>query len=219
MAKIILKNIPPGKSSDDKDLTELLLELDALIPNFVESAIYKRDIIETSNEDHFTETLIKYLENVKCDSRFSFKQQASLLKRRSTDIGVHLKANSEHYIFNIEAKFLPPKDYVTGDYAAIKRFRKGEHGLSSYNPLKAKKLPQSAIAGYSKSGTFDKHLNTINKKIVALAKSKKADKFGLMWRSSEQLKKITFATAAKLESNHQRLDGSLFRLHHFWVHV
>jgi len=174
-----LKNIPPGKSSDERDLMDLLSELNQFIPSFVTSSIYDRDIFYNSDENHFTETLIKYLENTNTGSRFSYMSQASLPNKRSIDIGVYLKANSEHYIFCIEAKFLPSRDYVTGNYAAIKRYKKNEHGLSNRNPNKAKILPESAIVGYLKSGTFKNHFESINNLISKLSKDKSPDKFGL----------------------------------------
>lgn len=213
------KNIPSGKSSDSEDLKDLLAELNQLVPDFVQSTIFDRDIFDDSDENHFTETLIKYLENVNPDSRFSYKPQASLPKKRSTDIGVHLKAHSEHYIFCIEAKFLPPKDYVTGEYAAIKRYKRMEHGLSNRNPIKAKALPESAIVGYSKSGVFEGHFENVNNQISKLSESKSPDKYGLTWHLSEYLQVVKIDKTAIFFSNHIREDGSIIRLHHFWVYV
>jgi hypothetical protein len=213
MPLIQFKNIPPKKSSDERDLEELLSELYQMIPNF------NRDIFDASDENHYTETLIKYIENEKKDSRFSYMNQSSLPNKRSIDIGVYLKADSEHYLFCIEAKFLPPKDYVSGDYAAIKRFKKNDHGLSNRNPSKAKKLPESAIVGYSKSGTFENHLENINKSILKLSVSQIPDKFGLTWQTTEQLQKIKMDKTAILVSEHLRYDKSLIKLHHFWVYV
>jgi hypothetical protein len=219
MPPIQFKNITPKKSSDERDLEELLSELYQMIPKFIESPIFDRDIFDNSDENHYTETFIKYVENEKKDSRFSYKQQISLPNKRSADIGIHLKADSEYYIFNIEAKFLPPNDYVTGDYAAIKRFKKNEHGLSNRNPAKAKKLPESAIVAYSKSGTFEGHLENINKSILKLSKSKIPDKFGLTWHDTEQLREIKIDKSAIFVSEHPRYDDSSIMLHHFWVYV
>jgi len=217
MSTFGLKNIPPGRSSDERDLRDLLSELNQIIPIFVTSSIYDRDIFDDSDENHFTETLIKYLENTNPGSRFSYMSQASLPNKRSIDIGVYLKANSEHYIFCIEAKFLPPRDYVTGNYAAIKRYKKNEHGLSNRNPSKAKILPESAIVGYSKSGTFESHFESINNLISKLSKAKSPDKFGLTWHLSEHLQRIKVDKADAFSSSHQRVDGSMIKLHHFWL--
>jgi len=220
MHKIKFKNIAPNTSSDEMDLAELLAELNELIPKFTASSIFTRDIFEGSDENHYTETLIKYFENEKGkESRFSYKQQASLPNKRSVDIGIHLKADSEHYIFCIEAKFLPQKDYVTGKYAAIKRFKKGEHGLSCRNPKKARMLRESAIVAYSRSQTVEHHLKAINKKINSLAETGEADKFGLFWYSNEQLKIEQYTPIAILLSYHSRHDNSRIKLHHYWVEI
>lgn len=221
MDNIHFKNISRGKSSDDQDLISLLAELNQMIPLFVNSSIFRRDIFDESDENHYTETLIKYFVNENPNSRFSYMNQPSLPKRRSIDVGVYLKANSEHYLFCIEAKFLPPKDYVTGEYAAIKRFKKREHGLSNRNPQKAKKLSESAIIGYSKSGSFDEHLTKINTEILKSTESSGVDKFGLTWQDSEQLHKSNWNAGdfTASHSTHLCIDDSMIRLHHFWVKV
>jgi hypothetical protein len=212
-------NIPKGKSSDQNDLKELLLELVQAVSTFVNSSTFKRDVFDGSDENHYTEIFIKHAENEKIESRFSYTNQASLPDRRSTDIAIYLKANNEHYLFCIEAKFLPPTDYVTGEYAAIKRYKKLEHGLSSRNPQKAKKLPECAILAYTKSEVFSDHLKTINDKISNLANGKNPDRFGLSWNTSEQLQLIEMNETAVLVSKHQRTDNGIIKLHHFWVYV
>lgn len=219
MPPIQFKNIAPKKSSDEKDLEDLLTELYQMVPEFVESSIFKRDIFDGSEENDYTVTLIKYLVNEKKDSRFFYMNQTPLEGRRSTDIAVFLVADSEHYIFNIEAKFLPPKDYVIGKYAAIKRFKKKEHGLSNRNPKIAKLLPESGIVGYSKSGTFENHLASINNLILKLSKSSTPDKFSLSWHDTEQLREIKIDKTAIWVSEHSRTDETMIRLHHFWVYV
>lgn len=221
MGNIHFKNISQRKSSDEQDLISLLAELNQIIPLFVHSAIFRRDIFDKSDENHYTETLIKYFANENPDNRFWYMNQPSLPSRRSTDIGVYLKADSEHYIFCIEAKYLPPKDYVTGEYAAIKRFKKREHGLSNRNPQKAKKLSQSAIVGYATSGRFEEHLTKINSQIKKSAASNSEDSFGLRWEETEQLQKSNWTTNdfASSYSSHLCVDGSMIKLHHFWVEV
>lgn len=220
MSNIPFKNIPHRKSSDERDLDDLLADLKQAIPAFTQSSIFARDIFPGSDENHFTETLLKYLQNEKPQSRFSFMNQASLPNRRSIDISVYLKANSEHYIFCIEAKFLPPTDYVDGEYAAIKRFKKREHGVSNRNPEKAKPLAQSAIVGYSKLGGFNEHLDKINNKILSLSSVHRADEFGLLWEVSEQLQKISWkADCVFLRSKHLCIDDTMIHLHHFWIKI
>lgn len=218
MQNIPFKNISSSKSSDERDLEELVSELRELVSIFTSSDIFRRDIFNKSDENHFTETFIKFSQNEKIKSRFSYMNQASLPNRRSSDIGVFLKTDSEHYIFCIEAKFLPPTDYVTGEYAAIKRYKKGEHGLSNRNSSKAKQLSESAIIGYSKSGDLKGHLNTINDTIAKLAIGQ-SDKFGLYWQDSEQLECISLSQSAILVSTHPRKDQPEIKLHHFWVEI
>lgn len=218
MPYIPFKNIPPKKSSDAKDVEELVAELRQFIPAFVGSSIFKRDIFDDSQENDYTETFIKYISNENPNSRFDYMNQASMPNRRSADIGIYLKADSEHYLFCVEAKFLPPKDYVQGDYAAIKRYKKLEHGVSSRNPNKAKPLHKSAILAYCKSGTFKKHLEKINKEINELSQTQMAE-YGLTWTNSEKLQAITMNETAILISEHHRANNLPIKLHHFWVYV
>lgn len=221
---INFKNIAPNSSSDKNDVVELITILEQTISLFYNSAIFKRDIFEGSTEDHYTETLIKFLEEEKT-KRFSFKPQVLQKERRTCDIGVHLKADSEFYIFCIEAKFLPhsPNDYVVGEYAAIKRFKKSEHGLSSFNPNKSYPLSENAIVAYVKSGNFEDHFEKINNEIQELSNqfSSTKDKFGLIWHESEKLTPKYPSQNDKYESKHKRINypNSTVQLHHFWVKV
>jgi len=217
-----LRNLEQGKSSDQANLKDLLVELNRLVPGFVSSPVFKRNIHRKSDERHYTQILITYLGNEQKGNMFAFIKEASLPQKRSIDIAVALASDKdrEHYIFNIEAKFLPPKDYLSEtNTSAIKRFKCGQHGVNNANPTKANLLPENAIVAYSKSGTFDEHLTKINNKISKLAAKATPDKFGLTWYESEQLQKIHINTTAKLKSTHPRVDGSKVVLHHFWVNV
>lgn len=218
MSNIPFKNLSQNKSSDENDLKELLTELNNLVPQFVDSSTFKRDIFDMSDENHYTETFIKYFLNENKESRFGLMNQISLPNRRSSDIGIYLKANDEHYIFCIEAKFLPPIDYVSGEYAAIKRYKKLEHGLSHRDPNKAKHLPECGILAYSKSDTFNKHLSKINDKIQILSNGK-TDHYGLYWDVSEKLSSILIGDSAYLKSPHPRNGSNVINLHHFWVNI
>ncbi len=217
MSNIPFKNISQNKSSDENDLKELLTELNNLVPKFVDSSTFKRHIFDMSDENHYTETFIKYFLNENKESRFGLMNQISLPNRRSSDIGIYLKANDEHYIFCIEAKFLPPTDYVSGEYAAIKRYKKSEHGLSHRDPNKAKHLPECGILAYSKSDTFDSHLHKINSKIEILSST--LDEYGLNWDASEKLSSVELKETAYLKSKHPRNDSCHIELHHFWVNI
>ena len=211
------KNIRPNRSSDGEDVRELLTEITGLLPRFIDSMVFKRDYFEGSDENHLTETLIKFIENANRRSRFSFKAQAQQGARRSVDIGIHLKADSEHYIYCLEAKYLPSSDYVQGDYAAIKRFKKCEHGLSNFNPDKARFLPQNGIIAYMKSGNFQLHYRTIEGRIKELISGINPDRFGLIWMQSELLIEVSFAEIAILSSTHWRLGAGSVELDHFWI--
>lgn len=217
------KNIELNSSSDNNDVAELISILEQKISLFYDSAIFKRDIFEGSNENHYTETLIKFLEEGEKTERFSFKPQVLQKEKRTCDIGVHLRADSEFYIFCIEAKFLPhsPNDYVVGDYAAIKRFKKNEHGISNFNEAKSYPLPESGIVAYVKSGNFETHFEKINDEIQELSNkfSTVKDKFGLNWQVSEKLTPKYPPQNDKHESKHLRIDNSTVKLHHFWVAV
>ena len=63
MSNIPFKNISQNKSSDENDLKELLTELNNLVPKFVDSSTFKRHIFDMSDENHYTETFIKYFLN------------------------------------------------------------------------------------------------------------------------------------------------------------
>lgn len=208
-------------------VAEFLEELTFLLRKFHKSGIFRRDIVEQSDEDHYTETLIKYLENEKPNSKFSFRYQVSQPKKRKVDIGVWLKKDRNHYIITMEAKFLPTKDYVTGEYAAIKRFKKCEHGHSNFDLEKGWLLPENVIIAYVKGcdlakeniEQFERHYKSINKKIEKLCRTNEEDNCGLLWQISEQLQKNYFTTIARLTSEHTRTNNTKVILHHFWLPI
>jgi hypothetical protein len=211
---IHLKNIQPKSSSDENDLSILIKELERLLPLFTSSDFFS-DLDKTSNENHYTEQLIKYL-TYSASSKFVFFNQPTQKDKRSVDLGIYLKADRKsNYIFCIEAKFLPSYDYVTGEYAAIKRFKKCEHGLSKYK--NGIPLLENSIVAYVKKESFKNHQAKINKKITELSKKRKEDKFDLTWNKSEQLKETSLTT--KFISNHLRIDAPNVKLHHFWIAV
>lgn len=220
MSNFFPKNINESKSSDENELQVLLKKLEALIPVFPNADIFQQ-IDENSDEDHYTELLIKFLDK-NTPSRFKFFNQAtqkkSGKKAKTVDIGIYLSYDELfNYIFCIEAKYLPTNNYVTGESAAIKRFRKCEHGLSNRNPKIGKPLPENGIVAYLKSGNFETHQTKINQKIINLSKDNQTDKFGLKWHASEQLQKTKLDY--KFISDHSRINAKNVKLHHFWVKV
>lgn len=219
MKKIPFENIDKSTASDENELQVLLKNLEVLIPTFPNSEVFQQ-IDKNSDEDHYTELFIKFLEN-KTPNRFKFFNQAtqkkSAKKARAVDIGIYLSYDELfNYIFCIEAKYLPTSNYVTGDSAAIKRFRKCEHGLSNRNLKIGKPLPENGILAYVKKDNFKTHQDKINQKITALSKNGK-DKFDLIWTESEQLQNT--ALKYKFISNHPRTNASDVKLHHFWVKI
>ena len=93
--------------------------------------------------------------------------------------------------------------------------------MSSHNPH-GKPLPENGIIAYVRSGTFEKHLSTINRNILKNATNygTKPDEFGLTWNQDEQLQQIYFRTTmAKLISTHYRQKASEVLLYHFWIYI
>jgi len=191
------------------------------LPDFLEFFPYDKTNINSMGEDELTGALVFFLINRSRAEDFSFMPQATQKGRRTVDIGVFLFGNRLSHIFCIEAKFLPhsPFDYVTGEYAAIKRFKAMQHGVN--NSVDNIPLPQNGIIAYVKSGTFEKHFIKINKEIQKFANrfSQKPDDFGLNWDKSEQLEKIYFKSIAKLFSKHPRQKAPEVKLYHFWVNI
>lgn len=219
MSRFSFKNINESKSTNENEVELLLQKLETLIPVFPKSTIFQQ-IDENSDEDHHTEILIKFLDK-HTPNYFKFFNQASQKKSkkkaRTVDIGIYLSYDELcNYIFCIEAKYLPTSNYVTGDSAAIKRFKKCEHGLSNTNSKIGKPLSENAIIAYVKAKAFTEHQTSINKKITQLSKSGK-DKFELIWSELEHLKNTTLEY--KFISNHPRTNAPNVKLYHFWVNV
>lgn len=202
-------------------IAKLLAFMDDNLPKFLNEFPHNKKKAHSMNENTLTEALVFFLVNTARTEEFSFMQQTTQEGKRTVDIGVFLFGNQLNYIFCIEAKFLPhsPFDYITGEYAAIKRFKANEHGLN--NSIEKIPLSQNGIIAYVKSGTFDEHFLRINEKIqeLALKHSLITDEFGLTWDNSEQLEKIYFRSIAKLISKHTRKKASYVSLYHFWIYI
>ncbi len=202
-------------------VSKLLAIMDNNLPEFLKSLPYDKETVSSMEEDKLTEELVRFFLNKVHTEGFLFMSQPIQEGRRKVDIGVFLAGNNSEYIFCIEAKFLPhsPFDYVTGEYAAIKRFKANEHGLN--NSIEKIPLSPNGIIAYIKSGSFEKHFIKINEQIRKKAKSysQEADEFGLTWDKSEQLEKIYFKSIGKLFSKHPRLEASDVTLYHFWIYT
>ena len=210
----------PKNRKHNKTVEDLISFIEKVSESFTNSVPFKTQYSQDSDEDHLTELLVWHCIE-EDNENYAFIPQTKQKGKRKVDIGIGLRGGRGSYIFCIEAKFLPhsPFDYVTGEYAAIKRFKAMEHGIN--NSVDKIPLPQSGIIAYVKSGTFEKHLLKINREIQKVADkySQKPDDFGQNWNLSEQLEKIYFKSIAKLLSKHPRKKASDVTLYHFWVHI
>jgi len=213
----------PNNRKPNKTIEDLIDFIESAAKGFTNSTTFKQQYHNGSDEDHLTEILLWHYqeENRQHEEKYIFMAQPKQENRRKVDIGIGLFGGSGNYIFCIEAKKLPTTEYVTSNTGAIKRFKKCEHGLSSYNPNIGKPLPYNCIIAYVKSGTFEEHFIKINEKIKELSEkhSHKLDEFDLTWNASEQLEKIYFKSIGKLFSKHRRLKTSDVTLYHFWIYT
>lgn len=204
----------------NKTVEDLIDFIEERSESFTRSPTYIKNYRQDSDEDHLTELLIWHIGD-KNSGKYMIISQTKQEGRRKVDIGIGLHGGMGSYIFCLEAKFLPnsPVDYVTGEYAAIKRFKAMQHGLN--NCVDRKPLMQNGIIAYVKSGTFENHLNEINGQIekISAKHSLEPDEYGLIWNKSEQLMKIYFKSIAKLFSKHPRAKAPDVRLHHFWIGI
>lgn len=148
-----------------------------------------------------------------CKSKFYFSRENAQKGSSTVDIGVYMGAN---LLFVIEAKLLPtplnetkqkPRyeyEYVYGKGAAIQRFKDMQHGVDNAD------IPfsDSGIIAFIKDYDFNFWFEKVNQWIS-----------DAKWDISEKLEKVSIDTTANLISAHPRTDGSMIRLHHFWVYV
>jgi hypothetical protein len=194
---------------------KLVIELVTLIGQelvrFHLSDEFQEVLKQKKNENQHSTAYCLFMTNL-CNSTYYFGRENAQKGSSTIDIGVYKGAT---LIFVIEAKVLPtPKgtpqkprneyEYVYGKGAAIQRYKNMDHGVNNQD------LPFSdgGVFAYVKSEDFDFWYNKINQWILDAA-----------WDSSEQLQKVKINTSATLVSAHIRKDGSMIRLHHFWVKV
>lgn len=212
---------PKNKKKGDNHLRLLLEFLDNHISNFwIHSAHYTSSI---QDEDVYSEVLFNYFQHINSE-HFYFVAQPIQEGKRKVDIAVNRRGNDLlnikiDYFFCIEAKFLPSYDYVTGDLAAIKRFKANQHGLNS--KFEQTPIPNCGIVAYIKSNTCTQHLKNVNEKIENLRNSHTStpDSYGLLWASDELLTPKKLSQDDRYISKHLRIDNSEVTLHHFWVKV
>jgi hypothetical protein len=213
----------PVNRGPDKTIIDLLIFIEKGVETFTNSSPFKNQYHGNSDEDHLTEILVCHYQetNRHHSENYLIMNQPKQKNKRKVDIGFGLHSGARNYLFCIEAKILPTREYVTSNTGAIKRFKKCEHGLSSSNPNTRKPLSYSGIVAYVKSGTFDEHFLKINEKILENVRkfSQQPDEFDLTWHDSEQLNKVNFSPFAKLLSRHPRQEAPDIRLYHFWIYI
>lgn len=193
------------------EIQKLVTSFSDALPAFPNSEEFSNVLKKKKNENQHTTALCLYMINF-CNSTFIFMPQNAQKGSSTIDIGVY---KGKNLIFVIEAKILPtPKgsnnqprhehEYVYGKGAGIQRFISGAHGVDNED------LPfsDSGMLAYVKENDFVFWQNKVNQWILDFNRD-----------SSEQLQKVSLDKTATFISAHARQDGSLLRLHHFWVYV
>lgn len=192
----------------NKLIQKLLSYIGEGLPLFPKSEEFRDVLIKKKNENQHSQALTLYLTN-RCQSAFNFSRENAQKGSSTIDIAVYKRSV---LIFTIESKLLPtPKqkgrlehEYVYGKGAGIQRFKDGQHGVDNED----NQFSDSGILAFIKANNFDFWLGKVNQWIL-----------DANWQVSEQLQKVEFGEVATLRSAHARQDGSMIRLHHFWVSV
>lgn len=195
----------------NKLIQKLVASISNEISAFPGSSEFQTVLKKKKNENQHSTAFCLFMTNA-CKSTFYYNRENAQKGSHSIDIGVYKGAN---LIFVIEAKLLPiPKgsrqrprfehEYVYGNGAGIQRFKYGVHGVDNED------MPFSdcGMIAFVKEKDFIFWLQKINQWIK-----------DTKWDSSEQLQKIKVGKSATFLSAHSREDGSMIRLHHFWVQV
>lgn len=216
-----------------KLIQQLIVAISNELPGFPSSDEFKEVLVKKKNENQHSTAFSLYMTNA-CRSKFYFSREHAQKGSRTIDIAVYKRSI---LIFVIESKLLPtPKgtkekpryehEYVHGQGAGIQRFKDGHHGFDNQDSP----FSDSGMLAFVKENDFDFWLKQVNKWILEAK-----------WTPEEQLTKIKIIKAAKLLSSHLRdsqstispsitniafflsahlrKDGSMIRLHHFWVLV
>lgn len=214
-------------------IQQLIATISNELPHFPSSDEFKEVLAKKKNENQHSTAFCLYMTN-SCKSKFYFSRENAQKGSRTIDIGIYKGAV---LIFVIEAKLLPTPEgtkekpryeheYVHGKGAGIQRFKDGQHGFDNQDSP----FLDSGMLAFVKENDFDFWLKQVNKWILEAK-----------WTPDEQLTKIKIMKAIKLLSSHPqdsqstispsitniafflsahlRTDGSMIRLHHFWVLV
>lgn len=194
-----------------KEIQKLVTFVGDKLPFFIQSDEYNEILRKKKNENQHSMALCAYMTNT-CQSKFYFCRENAQEGSSTIDIGVYKGAN---LIFVIEAKLFPtPKgtkqkprfeyEYVYGKGAGIQRFKDGAHGVDNENSP----FSDGGMLAYVKENDFAFWHSKVNQWILDAE-----------WDFSEQLQKVSLDKTATFVSAHTRRDGSIIRLHHFWVYV
>ena len=175
----------------------------------------------SQSEEDISEELYCFLTRVAMNNAYSYafkpeKKQKKAHKKghaRRVDFGVFYVSDANMELFyTLEAKKLPTekighqreKEYVTGNYGAIRRFKDEEHGLDKLGNL----LNRNGIIAYITDKTLEHWHTNINLWIDETN-----------WGAREKVNKNYFREMARLSSIHIRKSKAQLHLDHFWVRL
>ncbi len=195
----------------NKEVQKLIAYVGEKLPFFPQSNEYREILRKKKNEDQHSGAMCVYMTNA-CQAKFNFQRENAQFGSHTIDIGVYKGAI---LIFVIEAKILPTPEgtnnnqrveheYVYGKGAGIQRYKDGVHGVDNENTL----FPDGGMLAYVKENDFAFWHSKVNQWILDAE-----------WGATEQLQKVNLDKIATFISAHSRKDGSVIRLHHFWVYV
>jgi len=210
MKKGIDMNRPVPKNRKRKNkIKQLLYVIESNFSYFISSNEFKTITKVKKHENQYTTAFCAFL-NRKCNNFFQFEREVSQYGTFTIDIGIR---NNCSIIFTLEAKLLPtpskPKsrpeyEYVYGRGGGIQRFKDLKHGLNDQNVL----LPINGMMAFVLESDFSDWLIKINQWITDVS-----------WPTNEHLNQKYLDNEACYISNHERINGSIVTLHHFWVKI
>lgn len=195
----------------NKVVRQLVTMISDRLSLFPSSKEFGAVLAKKKNENQHSTAFCLFMTNA-CKSAFYFNRENAQVGSSTVDIGIY---KGEILMFVIEAKLLPtpsgtpqkPRyeyEYVYGKGAAIQRFKDRQHGVDNAD------IPfsDSGVIAFIKENDFNFWFEKVNQWIS-----------DAKWNTSEQLQKVSINTTPTLLSAHTRIDGTMIRLHHFWVYV
>lgn len=201
--------------------------------NFIGEILYlfvpDSEELECGDREEILNYLLScFLENNarKVDKPFKFMSDCpNKITKHKVDICVSGFHSANHFL-TVECKRLPApkkskndtvreKEYVycENNLGAIDRFRLNKHGIDLFGAL----LRKNAIIAYIEKENYIFWFNQINQWIKELENQNISD---LIWSEKDLLILVSFDKIAKLQSNHDRVDGiNMVELTHFWIYM